>query len=196
MARTGIRLATTGAAVVLAVTGVGGVAVADTTATAPTGSAVITVDGAFLAKSVLKGIVVVPLTPATAAAANNAITATFPVTGGAANIPSFSGDVQFGGSLLFFNATNGKSVVFKQLDFGVRSWKITAVPDGGTNPVALLDPLGDTQVGRTGTTQSLTASSLQVDAEGAQYLDKALGTTYFTGGQSVGSLALSFTPGS
>ncbi|MEU4118282.1 hypothetical protein AB0F71_27785 [Kitasatospora sp. NPDC028055] len=198
MARTGVRLAATGTAVVLAITGFCGVAAADTTATttAPTGSAVVTVDQQFLAKSLLGGIAVVPLTPATADVTNNVVTSTFPVTGGVANIPSFSGQVQLGGGLLFVNLTNGKTVTFKQLGFKVRDWNVSAVPNGATAPVALLDPLGDTQVGRTGTTQTLSASDLQLDAAGAQYLDGALGTTYFTGGQSLGSFTLTYTPGS
>ncbi|MBD0692409.1 hypothetical protein BG452_38530 [Streptomyces sp. CBMA123] len=184
---------------VLGITGFSSVAVADSTVaatTAPTGSAVITVDQQFLAGTALNGIIVVPLPSATADDTDNVLTTTFPVTGGVANIPAFNGHVQFGGGLLFVNLDNGKNVAFKQLDFGVRAWNISAVPAGGTAPVALLDPRGYTQRGVTGTTQTVSATSLQVDAAGAQYLDSALGTTYFTGGQSVGSLALSYTPGS
>ncbi|MFD7449442.1 hypothetical protein [Kitasatospora sp. NPDC059827] len=199
MARIGARIAATGAAVVLGVTGFAGVAVADgtvATTTAPTGSAVITVDQQFLANTALNGIIVIPLPSATADDTNNVLTTTLPVTGGVANIPAFNGHVQFGGGLLFVNLNNGKNVAFKQLDFGVRAWNISGVPVGGTAPVPLLDPRGFTQRGVTGTTQTLSASSLQVDAAAAQYLDTALNTTYFTGGQSVGSLALSYTPGS
>ncbi|MEU6972081.1 hypothetical protein AB0A71_31045, partial [Kitasatospora aureofaciens] len=187
MARIGARLAATGAAVVLGITGLSGAAVADGTVaatTAPTGSAVITVDQQFLAGAGLNGIVVIPLPAATAADTDDVLTTTFPVTGGVANIPAFNGHVQFGGGLLFVNLDNGKNVAFGQLDFGVRAWNISAVPTGGTTPVALLDPRGYTQRGVTGTTQTLSASSLQVDAAGAQYLDSALGTTYFTGGRS------------
>lgn len=199
MARIGARLAATGAAVVLGITGFSSVAAADgtvATTTAPSGSAVITVDQQFLANTALNGIVVLPLPSATADDTNNVLTTTFPVTGGVANIPAFNGSVQFGGGLLFVNLNNGKNVAFKQLDFAVRAWNFSGVPDGGTTSVALLDPRGFTQRGRTGTTQTVSATSLQVDAAGAQYLDTALGTTYFTGGQSVGSLALSYTPGS
>ncbi|MER7671779.1 hypothetical protein ABTY61_25425 [Kitasatospora sp. NPDC096128] len=199
MARIGARLAATGAAVVLGITGSISAAAADgtvATTTAPTGSAVITVDQQFLANTALNGIVVVPLPSATVDDTDSGLTATLPVTGGIANIRAFSGHVQFGGGLLFVNLDNGKNVAFKQLDFGVRAWNISGVPVGGTAPVALLDPRGFTQRGVTGTTQTLSATSLQVDAAGAQYLDTALGTTVFTGGQSVGSLALSYTPGS
>ncbi|MEU9076258.1 hypothetical protein [Kitasatospora sp. NPDC048538] len=196
MARSRARLAAAGAAVVLTVTGLSGAAAADA-ATPSTGSAVITNDATFLAQAALKGILVVPLQPAAPAYdSTTGLTTTFPVTGGAANIPQFYGDVNLGGGLLFVNLANGKSVTFKQLDFHVDTWQINAVPVGGTTPVALLDPAGDNVIGRTGTTQNLSASSLQVDAAGAQYLDAKLGTSFFTEGQSVGSLALTFTQGS
>ncbi|MEU9043155.1 MULTISPECIES: hypothetical protein [unclassified Kitasatospora] len=195
MSRMRARLASSGAAVVLAVTAASGAAVADTTTTPAAGQAVITTDVAFLSNAARNGIVVIPLQPANPAFDPNAgLTVTLPVSGGAANIPAFYGDVQFGGGLLFLNLATGKSVTLKQFDFSVANGYFTAVPNGSTTPVPLLDPAGDNVINRTGLTQSLNSSSFQVDAEGANYLDAKLGTTYFTAGQQIGSLALSYTP--
>ncbi|GAB7181823.1 hypothetical protein ATKI12_1654 [Kitasatospora sp. Ki12] len=196
MTRISARLASTGAAVVLALTAVSGAAVADTPATTPAaGQAVITTDVNFLSAAALKGIVVIPLQPANPTFDPNAgLTVTLPVSGGAANIPAFYGDVQFGGGLLFLNLSTGRSVTFKQFDFSVANGYFTAVPNGSTTPVPLLDPAGDNVINRNGLTQNLNSSSFQVDAEGATYLDAKLGTTFFTAGQQVGSLALSYTP--
>ncbi|SOB82829.1 hypothetical protein [Streptomyces sp. 1331.2] len=196
MSRMRARLASSGAAVVLAVTAAGGAAVADTTPVTPAaGQAVITTDVNFLSNAALNGIVVIPLQPASPSYDQTAgLTVTFPVSGGAANIPAFYGDVQFGGGLLFLDLTTGRSVTFKQLDFSVADGWFTAVPNGSGTPVPLLDPAGDNVVNRNGLTQNLTSSSFQLDAEGAKYLDAKLGTGYFTTGQQIGSLALSYTP--
>ncbi|MFE6049675.1 hypothetical protein ACFQ6N_02860 [Kitasatospora sp. NPDC056446] len=196
MSRISARLASTGAAVVLAVTAAGGAAVADAPAATPAaGQAVITTDVNFLTNAALNGIVIIPLQPASPAYDQaTGLTLNLPVSGGAANIPAFYGDVQFGGGLLFLNLTTGKSVTFKQFDFSVTNGYFTAVPNGSTTPVPLLDPAGDNVISRSGLTQNLTSSSFQVDAAGAQYLDTKLGTGYFTAGQQIGKLALSYTP--
>ncbi|MFF4384115.1 hypothetical protein [Kitasatospora sp. NPDC001547] len=195
MSRISARLAATGAAVVLSLTAVSGAAVADPATTPAAGQAVITTDVAFLTNAALNGIVVIPVQPASAAYDQTAgLTVTLPVSGGAADIPAFYGDVRFGGGLLFLNLRTGKSVTFKQLDFSVDNGYFTAVPNGSTTPVPLLDPAGDNVISRSGLTQNLNSSSFQVDAAGAQYLDAALGTGYFTVGQQIGKLALSYTP--
>ncbi|MFJ9951492.1 hypothetical protein [Kitasatospora sp. NPDC091207] len=199
MSRTRARFAATGTAVVLAVTGLSGAAVADTApaSTPSTGSAVVNSSTTFLKDSALNGIVVIPLPTASPSYdSTTGISTTFPVTGGSANLPSYYGDIDLGGGLLFINLFTGKSATFKQLHFNVGTWQITGVAVGTTTPVALLDPAGDSEVTRTGTLQTLSASDLQLDAAGAQYLDTKLNTSFFTGGQSVGSFALKFTPGS
>ncbi|MGW6917860.1 hypothetical protein ACWGB8_29145, partial [Kitasatospora sp. NPDC054939] len=199
MSRTRVRLAATGAAVVLAATGMSGAAVADTApaGTPSTGSAVVTSSNAFLRDSALNGIVVIPLPTASPTYdSTTGISTTFPVTGGAANLPAYYGDIQLGGGLLFVNVFTGKSATFKKLSFRVDTWQITGVPVGGTEPVALLDPAGDNQVANTGGVQTLKASELQIDAEGAAFIDGRLNTGFFKAGQSVGSLSLTFTQGS
>ncbi|MFJ9693815.1 hypothetical protein [Kitasatospora sp. NPDC101183] len=197
MSRMTVRLAATGAAVVLALTAASGAASADTTATVTpaAGQAVVTTDVNFLSGAALNGIVIIPLQPANPAYAQaTGLTLTFPVSGGSANIPAFDGDVQFGGGLLFFNLTTGKSVTFKQLDYSAANGYFTAVPDGSTARVPVLDAAGNDVFSHSGLTQTLTSDSFEVDAVGAKYLDANLGTTYFKGGQKVGTLALSYTP--
>ncbi|MFG3051033.1 hypothetical protein ACGFZP_08785 [Kitasatospora sp. NPDC048239] len=197
MTRTRARLAATGAAVVLAVTGMSGAAVADAAPAAPTGSAVVHENTAFLKESALNGLVVIPLPTATPSYdSTSGFSTSFPVTGGDVNLQGYYGNVQLGGSLLFVNLFTGKSAVFKQLAFSADSWAITGVPVGGTAPVALLDPAGTTDITRSGATQTVTAADLRVDAEGAQFVDAKLNTSFFKGGQSVGNFSLTFTTGS
>ncbi|MED7950649.1 hypothetical protein ACFVYP_11665 [Kitasatospora sp. NPDC058201] len=199
MSRTRARLAATGTAVVLAVTGMSGAAVADTApaSTPSTGSAVVNSSTTFLKDQALNGIVVIPLpTAAPSYDSTTGISTTFPVTGGSANLSGYYGDIDLGGGLLFINVFTGKSATFKQLHFSVDSWQISGVPVGGTAPVALLDPAGDSQIGRNGAVQTLNTTDLQLDAAGAEYLDSKLKTSFFKAGQSVGTFALTFTQGS
>ncbi|MBP0453789.1 hypothetical protein J5Y04_30225 [Kitasatospora sp. RG8] len=197
MSRNRARLAAAGAAVALAVTGASGVAVADTAPAAPTGSAVVHENTTFLKDSAVNGLVVIPLPSATPSYDGTAgFSAAFPVAGGSVNLPAYYGNVQLGGGLLFINVFTGKSAVFKQLAFSADTWQLTGVPVDGTAPVALLDPAGATTVNRVGATQTLAAADLQVDAEGAQYVDAKLNTSFFKAGQSIGSFSLTFTTGS
>ncbi|MFD0256696.1 hypothetical protein ACFRKE_29630 [Kitasatospora indigofera] len=198
MSRTSVRLAATAATAVLAVTGLSGAAAADTTpapATAASGSVVVHESTAFIQQTAAAGVVVVPL-PAGQPGYDSAtgFSATFPATGGDANLQAYYDKIDLGGGLLFVNLLTGRTAIFKQLAFQADTWKLTGVPLGATAPVNLLSPAGDNQIGRTGTTQTLEASDLKVDAEGAQYVDGKLNTTFFQGGQSIGSLSISFTP--
>ncbi|MFF1869419.1 hypothetical protein [Streptomyces sp. CB03911] len=195
MSRTSVRLAATAATAVLAVTGLSGAAAADTTPAPASGSVVVHESTSFIQQTAAAGVVVVPL-PAGQPGYDSAtgFSATFPATGGDANLQAYYDKIDLGGGLLFVNLLTGKTAIFKQLAFQADTWKLTGVPLGATAPVNLLDPAGDNQITRTGTTQSLEASDLKVDAQGAQYVDGKLGTTFFQGGQSVGSLSITFTP--
>ncbi len=186
---------TVAAAAALAFTGLSDVATAATTTTAPTGSVVVQEDNTFLQKSAAAGIIAVAL-PSATVAYNSAsgFSATFPVTAGSVSLSGYYGNVQLGGSLLLVNVKTGSTVVFNNLAFSADNWAITGVPLGGTTPVNLLDPASSTITN--GATQSLQSPDLQVDADGAQYLDTALKTTYFVAGQHTGTLSLTFTAGS
>ncbi|MET8699188.1 hypothetical protein ABZW10_10005 [Kitasatospora sp. NPDC004723] len=199
MSRTRARLAATGTAVVLAVTGMSGVAVADTdpASTPSTGSAVVNSSTTFLKDQALNGIVVIPLPSATPSYdSTTGINTTFQVTGGSADLLNFYGDIELGGGLLFVNVFTGKSVTFNQLHFNVNAWSLTGVPVGSTDAVKLLDPRGRIQLGGNSANSTLASSDLQLDAAGATYLDSKLKTDFFKGGQSVGSFSLKFTQGS
>ncbi|MEV6977609.1 hypothetical protein [Kitasatospora sp. NPDC093806] len=198
MSRTSARLAAIATTVVLATTGLAASASADTApAVAPTGSAVVHESNTFLVNSLSAGVLVFALPTATGSYDSvTGLSAAFPVTGGSANLPAYSGNVQLGGGLLFINLRTGKSAVFKNLAFRVGTFQVTGVPEGGTTPVALLDPAGDTSVAGNAAASSLEATDLQVDEEGAKYLDTKLNTTFFTAGQSVGSFSFNIKAGS
>ncbi|MER5863048.1 hypothetical protein [Kitasatospora sp. NPDC002040] len=207
MTRLRTRLALAGAAALAAVTALTGLtgtaaateapATPETTAlTAPVasiGTAVIREDSDFLRRSAEAGIFVLPLPPGTAAYDSAAgFSGSFPVTGATGVLREYYGNVQLGGSLLAVNVRTGKTALFQQLAFDVDNWQLTGVPLGGTAPVGLLEPTEST-VAVSGGANSLTSSALTVDAEGAQYLDTKLGTSFFTAGSRIGSFALNYT---
>ncbi|MFF2141992.1 hypothetical protein [Kitasatospora sp. NPDC058190] len=194
MSRTTARYLAGGVAVVLAVTGLSGAAAADTTpAATPTGSAVVVENNAFLQNAATNGVVIVPLPNAGVSYdVTKGLSTSLPVTGGSVNLRGYYGNATLDGSLLFVDVQTGKSVLFEQLAFSADRWRLTGVPDGATAPVPLLRPAGIQESSQSGTTQSLTASNLTLDTTGAQYLDTQLNTTFFTGGQSVGSFSFTF----
>ncbi|MFC1433129.1 hypothetical protein ACEZDB_21025 [Streptacidiphilus sp. N1-3] len=165
--------------------------------TPASGSAVISEGNTFFAQAAQAGIVAVPLPSATVSySGSTGLSGTFPVTGGTASLTLAFGSIQLGGSLLLVDARTLKSVTFDQLALDVDTFQITGVPQGSTTAVPLLDPAGDLEIDVNGTVQTLTASDLDVDPAGAAYLDSRLRTSFFTGGQSVGSLTVAFTPAS
>ncbi|MFI9270124.1 hypothetical protein ACIGXM_05340 [Kitasatospora sp. NPDC052896] len=190
-------------AAALAVPGLGGTALAAApastagTTTAPTGSLVLQEDGAFLQQSLSAGIVAIALPGATTGySSSTGFSASFPVTGGSADVPGYYGNIQVGGNLLLVSARTGRTVVFTKLAFSVDNWAITGVPLGGTTPVNLLDPVGNTNIAVSGKTQTMQASDLEVDPQGAQYADAQLNTSFLVAGQHAGTASLTFTAGS
>ncbi|MGW4809740.1 hypothetical protein [Kitasatospora sp. NPDC004272] len=194
MSRHAVRIAAAVAGLALAAT-----AASATSATAApvAGSAVIHESNSFFQQAAQAGIVAVPLPTATAGYdAASGLSASFPVTDGNGVLSNFFGGVSLGGGLLFVDARTGSAVSFHKLGFAFDSWSVTAVPDGSTTPVALFDPAGNNSITKTGSTQNLAADALVLNAEGAQYLDGKLHTTFFTEGQDIGSFTLSYTPAS
>ncbi|MFJ4678064.1 MULTISPECIES: hypothetical protein [unclassified Kitasatospora] len=194
MSRLTVRIAAAAAGLALVATA----ASATSASAAPAaGNAVINESNAFFQQAAQAGIVAVPLPTATAGYnATTGLSASFPVTDGTGGLRDFFGGVQLGGGLLFVDAKTGSAVSFHQLAFSFEDWTLTAVPDGSTTPVALFDPAGDNAINYSGTTQNLTATSLVLDAAGAQYLDTRLHTAFFAAGQSVGSFTVAYTPAS
>jgi len=194
MSRPTVRIAAAVAGLALAATA----ASATSASAAPAGgSAVIHESNAFFQQAAQAGIVAVPLPTATAGYdAATGLSASFPVTDGSGSLSTFFGGVNLGGGLLFVDARTGSAVSFHQLAFSFDNWTVTAVPDGSSTPIALFDPAGGNAITVSGSTQNLSADSLVLDAEGAQYLDDRLHTGFFTAGQSVGSFTVSYTPAS
>jgi hypothetical protein len=170
---------------------------ASATGTPASGSVALTASNAFLTQALKSGIAAVPLPTATGSY-NNATgaTATFPVTGGDAVLARFHGSITLGGGLAFADALTGKIVCFHQVAFGGDTQSLTAVPDGSTTPVTLF-ALGDNTIGSgAGVVPETLTGDADLDPSGAAYLDQALHTTFFTGGQVAGSLNVGFTPAS
>ncbi|GAA1970700.1 hypothetical protein [Catenulispora subtropica] len=170
---------------------------ASATGTPASGSAALTATNTFLTQALQSGIVAVPLPSATGSYdSTSGATATFPVTGGDAVLPRFYGSITLGGGLMFADGLTGKVACFHQVAFGGDTQALTAVPDGGSTPVPLFF-LGDDVVGSgVGTTPQTLSGDADLDPAGAAYLDKALNTTFFSGGQVVGTLNIAFTPAS
>ncbi|MEV4615009.1 hypothetical protein AB0K43_20790 [Kitasatospora sp. NPDC049258] len=196
-ARPAVRIAAGVATLALAAGAVAATPVAAVAATPASGSVVVNESNTFFQQAALAGIIALPLPSGTGSYdGTTGLSATFPVTGGVADIPQFYGNIELGGSLLVIDVKTGRSLVFKQLAFSVDSWQLTGVPAGATTPIALADPAGDARVTRTGTLQTLTSADLTIDAQAAQLLDQKLNTTFFAEGRSIGSLAVNFTPAS
>ncbi|MBO1416167.1 hypothetical protein [Streptomyces sp. FH025] len=196
MSRTSARFVAAGAAAVLSLTVLSGAAAADTAPVTATGNAVINESNTFLQSAAGNGVVIIPLPQATPSYdSTTGFSVSLPVAGASVNLAGYYGNVQLGGSLLFVDFFTGKSVTFKQLAFSADDWRVTGVPAGGTAPVPLLKPAGVVRTTKVDTTQTLSATDLKVDANGAQFLDTQLNTTFFTSGQSVGSLSLTVVNG-
>ena len=194
MNRTAVRVLAASAA--LAATAVA-LPSAGATGTPASGSVAVTVTNAFLTQALSSGIAAVPLPTATGSyTSTSGATTSFPVTGGNAVLPRFYGSITLGGGLAFADAQTGKIVCFHQVAFGGDTQTLTAVPDGATAAVPLF-VLGDNAVSSLdGVKPETLAGDADVTSAGAAYLDKALNTTFFAGGQVVGSLNVSFTPAS
>ncbi|MBF9070019.1 hypothetical protein [Streptacidiphilus fuscans] len=166
-------------------------------ATPASGSLTLTASTAFAHGAVCDGLFVSVGSPATSSwSGTTGGTAVLPVTGGDANLTQFVGSAQLGGSLTVVDVATGHSVTFSQLTFDDFAGVFSGVPQGGTAPVALLDPSGDLSVSASGGVQTFSASESDLDPAGAAYLDGALHTAFFQGGAAVGALTLSYTPAS
>lgn len=191
----GSRLATlaagTATAAVIALTaGSAAPALADTTDTG--GSATVTFWNTFLLPTFRSGILVSPVTPGTSTFNGHRETATWPVTGGDAEITKLFGTENLGGGLIFINTSSGASAVLTNLGLSLDNGQIIGTPAGSTKPVALVDVAGDLSEDSSAgppATETFKCSNLRLDAAGAKFLNKALGTTVFKKGENVGKFA-------
>jgi hypothetical protein len=197
----GSRLATLAAgtvtAAVIALTaGSAAPALADTVDTG--GSATVTFWNTFLLPTFKSGILVSPVAPGTSTFNGHRETATWPVTGGDAEINKLFGTVQLGGGMIFINTSSGASAVLTNLGFSLDDGKIVGTPAGTSKPVALVDIAGDLTAGSSAgppATETFKSSNLRLDAAGAKFLNKALGTTVFKKGENVGKFATTWDVG-
>lgn len=190
MNRTAIRTLAASAAAAGAATAIiasAGPADADVTG----GTSTISVPVATEIAQAQAGIVEIPLSPARTSynSSTQAVDETFTVTGGDARISVFVGQLQHSGSLLIVDYKTKKSVQLTNLSFDLINDQVDAVPSGGTDSIVFFDARGAIDAQRSGTTDSFSASDLQVNAAGAAYLNAALGTSYFTAGKDAGSYA-------
>lgn len=183
-------LATAGAIAISGGTLVGLASPALAATTDTSGSATEAVDSTFASQVCNAHIHVVVRKPGTSAVSNGQITATFPVSGGNATIVNFTGTLHFGGSLTF--STENKETTFSNLQLSYRTAKISGTAPDGTQ-LALADLGGVISHHIDGNTETLSSTKLLIDSAGASYLDGALSTSFFTGGQDTGSFSTTYT---
>src|SRR5882757_3747375 len=170
-----------------------GSASADTVATG--GSTVISVPATTVAAAARAGIVAAPTKPATVKfnKTTKAFDTSFPVTGGDADVPTFTGTLEHGGKIVIANCKKRKFATISQLNLDLVTNVISGIVTGSKDPVALFDLAGDGSFSVDGPTQTYSATELDVDPAGAAALDAALKTTFFNGGQNIGSFTTTFT---
>jgi hypothetical protein len=159
------------------------------------GTVAITTTFSYVAQLCGQGVAIVPLSPASTSAdtSSQTVTVSFPVTGGDGDIAVFSGQVDLGGTLDVVNANNGDLLTMNDLQLNLQNGTIDGTPAGSSTSVPLFYPSGNIVVGGSASSDSITASALDVDPTGATYLDSALGTSAFTAGQTIGTLSGNWT---
>jgi hypothetical protein len=157
------------------------------------GTASITVPQSYIHQLDEAGVTGHVVSPASTSVdtTNNTTTASFPVTGGNADVSIFYGTLNLGGKVSLEDRHG--TVTLNSLQFDLSSGTITATPDGSSTPVTLLDIAGQVTTSQSGTSQNYRSTQLKIDPAGAAYLDSALATNAFVAGQNVGSFAASWT---
>jgi hypothetical protein len=157
------------------------------------GSVTLTINGSFIEQLAKAGVIVVPQNEAsvTFTPGTDTVAITYTATGGTASLVSFSGVVDYSGSLLGFSC-HGKTVTLSSLLFDLTDTVFDgATPTSGETP--LLDLAGSQNNNIDGATQTYDSSELTIDSAGAQLLDSALGTSAFVAGTDVGGFAATWT---
>jgi hypothetical protein len=169
------------------------------------GSAVITVPLSYLHTLANAETHLKVLAPATKTVSRTAKTATFtfPGEGGDANAAAFGGTLNLGGTIIISSEdAQGEqdAVTLTNVQLSLDDGAIEGTPVGTSTPVMLLDLNGDVLPSSTLNpdgitwTDSVTASDLTIDPDGAAYLNSVLGTQVFQpGADTGGSLAATWT---
>ena len=139
------------------------------------------------------GVVVVASGDASSSYDNTTKTFTtvYNATGGNADVTNFDGTVDYSGGVKVVNVYNGKTATLGALQFDVLDDQIDLTANGTANPY--LDLGGTQSAAINGTSQSISASELSLDAAGASYLNTALGTCAFTAGTDFGSFTTTYS---
>jgi hypothetical protein len=195
LAAFGTGLAGVATAAVLVLSG-SAPALADTQDTG--GTATIAFSTGYLEHLTKGGILVLADAPASASWSAGFNNVTFTVTGGNGEVNNFFGAVKIGGGKLrLVNAANGKHVTLAGLSFSFDHGYLTAKPVGSTTRIIVADIGGDLSEGETGTppnvNETFACDQFLVDASGAAFLNKALGTKAFKAGDDIGGFSTAFT---
>jgi hypothetical protein len=182
-------------AVALTAGGLVGATAPASAATVTSGTTTLSVQLSFLVQATNAGIIAIPQKPATTQfnSTTNNVDVAFPATGGDANAKNLAGFLQHSGSILLVNCHNGHRVTLTALVFDVADTVVTAVPSGSTTPVTVFELIPPVSATQSGTTNTFTAAGLAIEPDGAAYLDSALGTTFFTADQLIGSFSSTWT---
>jgi hypothetical protein len=158
------------------------------------GTVTVTVPLSYIAQLAKAGVVAfpVPLSELSVDKSAQTVTITFTVTGGNGDVSVFFGQVNLSGTIVIVN-DQGTQVTLGSLDLNLANGVIEGTPAGSSTPVPLLDLNGNVGFSVNGTSETYSASELDVDPAGAAYLNSALHSSAFVAGQNVGSLAASWT---
>jgi hypothetical protein len=140
-------------------------------------------------------VILLPGSPGSASYAGGAETFTMPVTGGTGEVSNFSGIVDLGGKLVVINTKAGHTVNITDLELNFFTGALTGVLPGGTAHVPLAYLTGDLSTSTDPgppATETVSASEVDLSAKLASALNKALGTTAFVKGTSLGAFTATF----
>lgn len=180
-----------------AASGIGVLLVASpASAAVPTGgTSVIALSRSFAAAALRAEIIAVPTAGATATrdSATRSVDLNLPVIGGDANVDNFTGQLLLKGSLVLADGKTRKRVTVSNIQLDYITNTVTGIVPGTVGPLALFDLDGLGTSASTDTSQSFSASELDIDPAGATALNKALHTSFFVAGRTVGSFSTTYT---
>jgi hypothetical protein len=160
--------------------------------TVTSGSVTLNVNATFLEALAKYGVVLAPSGYSSTSATSSQVSVTYAVTGGDADVSTYSGSLTASGGICAFDARTKKSTEISTLlfDLGDAQFDGQTATSGGEEP--LVDLAGTQSGNISGTTETYVASDLTLDAAGAADLNAALGTTAFASGEDVGSFSASW----
>ncbi len=174
----------------VALTGIAAGTASATTVTS--GSVTLNVNVTFLEALAKYGVALAPSGYSSVSSTSSQVSVTYAVTGGDADVSTYSGSLTASGSIRAFDVRTKKSTEISALlfDLGDAQFDGQTATSGGEEP--LVDLAGTQSGNINGTTETYLAGDLTLDAAGAADLNAALGTTAFASGEDVGSFSASW----